>query len=108
MQYYEAEGCSSKTKLIPHHLFCTVVIRHGQQLVLAGHAAIQGEHAPYVGLDKLIHSPLKQDWKLHIQIVRSLNELQQDIRDNHGFAISDGSFQQEAGTAAWIIEGQTA
>jgi len=108
MQYYEAEGWSSETKPLPHHLLWAVVIWHGQWLVLAGHAAIQDEHAPYEGLDKPIHSPLKQDWKVHIQIVRSLNELQQDIRDNHGFAISNGSFQKEAGMAAWIIEGQTA
>jgi len=45
---------------------------------------------------------------LQIQIVGSLTELRQDLQKSQGFVVSDGSFRDKAGTAAWSIKGNTA
>jgi len=42
---------------------------------------------------------------LQIQVTSSLTEIWGDIKENQGFVVSDGSFQENVGAAAWIIEG---
>ena len=62
----------------------------------------------YHGLNALWHSQLARDWKLTLKIVGRLSALIEDIRNGNGYIVSDGSFCNEAGAAAWIIEGRSA
>jgi len=47
------------------------------------------------------------EWHWELTIVSNLQKLEEDIRAGYGYAISDGSFQEGKGAAAWIIEGHT-
>jgi len=50
---------------------------------------------------------LAEDWQLQLQFSGSLTKLHNELKENHGFAVSDGSFQDRMGAAAWIIKGCT-
>jgi len=51
--------------------------------------------------------PFANEWSWNLTIVGNLCELLEDIQEGNGYAVSDGSFQESRGVAAWIIEGTT-
>jgi len=107
-QQFEAEGQPSEHKPICQNLHQVVITQWGQQLILAGYVNIQDQPTALEGIDKSIHSVVAQYWQLHLQFFGSLKELHQDLQVNQGFAVSDGSFQDGAGAAAWFIKGPMA
>jgi len=53
-------------------------------------------------------SHFSTQWKLNVQLTGAKRAFQVALNHREGFAISDGSFKDEKGTAAWIIEGSNA
>jgi len=44
-------------------------------------------------------------WKLQLALTGSQKQLMGALSGGLGFAVSDGSYKDEAGAAAWIIKG---
>jgi len=63
---------------------------------------------PLHGLNSLLHSQLANNWQLKVWTVGSLLVLKNEIQNGHGYIVSNGSYRNDAGVAAWIIEGQSA
>jgi len=80
---------------------------NGETSYLSSYATSHDSTPKYEGINQLMHSEVGKDWKLQIQVTSSLMELHGDNKQNQGFAVSDGSFQEKVGAAAWIIEGST-
>jgi len=95
------------TKLICQNIHRAVIIWQRQRLVLVSHMPILNRSAMLEGTDKLIHSSLAIDWQLQLQFSGNLTELCNELKENHGFAMSDGSYWDWVGMAAWIIKGST-
>jgi len=87
------------------HLHHAVALYRGSHILLAGFDMTREEPQHYQGLDHLRHSQMAWDWQLQLQTVGSLSLLKTDILNGHGYIVSDGSYHNEAGAAAWIIEG---
>jgi len=47
-----------------------------------------------------------ETWKLELTTFGKIKELHAELDQGYGFAVSDGSFCDEKGTTAWIIEGE--
>jgi len=45
------------------------------------------------------------DWEVNYHIIGNWEDLSNDILTGHGYAVSNGSFKPNQGSAAWIIEG---
>jgi len=82
-----------------------MVLNRGNRLLLVGYAPFVEAANPLGGLDSLLNSQLTKDWQLKITIIGKLTELKEAVQQGDGFIVSDGSYQNEAGAAAWIIEG---
>jgi len=74
-------------------------------LTLTGHGPIRPPSPLQSG--PLAFSSLRfvSDWAVNYHIIGSWNDLSHDILTGHGFAVSNGSFKPNQGSAAWIIEG---
>jgi len=46
-------------------------------------------------------------WHLKLQVICQLDLLSQDVAQGKGIAVSNGSFKDSDGAAAWIIEGSS-
>ncbi len=106
-QFFDNTGCHAAPTPLTR-LRRAVVINRGSRLLLAGYDSIVKPRPLLRGLDLLRHSPLAQDWKLKLRTTGRLSELKEDIQQGYGYIVSDGSYSQESGAAAWIIEGRTA
>jgi len=88
---------------------CWAVILHrGSCLLLAGYDTFVEAPNTLRGLDQFRHSQMAWDWHLQLQTVSSLSELKTNIRNGHGYIVSDGSYCTVAGAAAWNIKGCSA
>jgi len=59
-----------------------------------------------LGLGKLRLLAILKDWHLKLTCMGKLHKLQAELEQGHSFVVSDGSFCEDKGTAAWIIEGK--
>ncbi len=84
-----------------------MVLDRRNQLLLVGYAPFTEAVNPLVGLDSLLNSQLAKDWQLKIMTIGKLTELKEAVRQGDRFIVSDGSYRNEAGAAAWIIEGRS-
>jgi len=106
-QFFDHTGCLAAP--IPFtRLRRAVVLNRGSKLQLAGYDSIIESSTILSGIDGLRHSSLAKDWNMKLQTMGRLSDLKGDIQQGYGYIVSDGSFSQEAGAAAWIIEGRTA
>jgi len=80
----------------------------GNIITLTGHGPIS-LHEPNQskGLTALKQLPFAVMWHLKTQVISKLGLLCQDIANGKGFAVSNGSFKDNKGAAAWIIEGSS-
>jgi len=69
----------------------------------AFHERTQGD---WEGLDALLTSSFVQDWNLMIMMFGCLTELRNNLLTGRGYVVSNGLYQDQVGTAAWIIEGK--
>ncbi len=56
-------------------------------------------------LTQLEHTALGIEWKLTIKCKGSMENIKEAITSSKAIAVSDGSFQHQSGSCAWIIEG---
>jgi len=49
-----------------------------------------------------------KQWKLEVNLKGAQRAMQAALSKGEGFAVSNGSFKDEVGAAAWIIEDKTA
>jgi len=59
------------------------------------------------GIEQLQHRVLATEWQLQLQVQGHLWDLKQELKESYGYAVSDGSYQDQSGAVAWIIEGKT-
>ncbi len=52
-------------------------------------------------------TPFSLQWGLQLKLDGPQKVLLKALSEGHGYAVSDGSYKDESGAAAWIIEGQT-
>jgi len=81
------------------------IARTGQKLLLTGfHTCKQ----PPTSID-LCHQlwgvTFSRQWNLQVQLEGSQREFLNKLSDGQGYAVSNGSFKEESGAAAWLIEG---
>jgi len=81
------------------------VYHHGPVITVTG-------HSPLIGVDPMRttdrHVLFWKTWDCDSWIEGSAQELRQSILQGRAVAVSDGSFHEAAGAAAWTIEGNTA
>jgi len=106
-QFFENKGCTPDATLMEQNMLWAAILQCSHCLILSGYAQTHKWMTSLFGIDQLLHSPLVENWKLQITITGSLNVLWQDLLDSHRFAVSNGSYQDHAGMAAWIIEGSS-
>jgi len=56
---------------------------------------------------RLQSAEFSQQWGLSVQQIGGQTALLHAMSHGHSYAVSDGSYKDERGTAAWIIEGPT-
>ncbi len=77
----------------------------GQKLVLTGSSPCE---TPSHGIDpchQIRTDPFAITWKLNLTLVGSQRTMMNGLQAGLGYAVSDGSYKDDAGAAAWIIEG---
>ncbi len=74
-------------------------------LTLTGHGPIRPPSPMQPGPQSFSSLRFVSDWAVNYHIIGSWKDLFNDILTGRGYAISDGSFKQNQGSAAWIIEG---
>jgi len=85
------------------------IMIHGDRIALQGSSPVLPP-ARETGdeLQWCRQSLFAQEWKLELTQTGALTSLRLDLRNGHGYAVSDGSYKSGNGAAAWIIEGKTA
>jgi len=76
-------------------------------ITLTGSGPIDAARSKPEGIDAVAHHPYGREWKWELNVTGNLQLLLEDIRNGNGYAVSDRSFQEGRGAAAWIIEGRT-
>jgi len=84
----------------------TVMIQ-GEKIILTGVGRSQESRAPpnKSWLNKLENTTLGTSWNLQVIVRGLLDNIQQAIASHKAIMVLDGSFQNQCGTCAWIIEG---
>jgi len=72
---------------------------------MTGHGPIRPSSPMPPGLQSFSALRFVSDWEVTYHIIGNWEELSRDILDGRGYAVSDGSFKTNQGSAAWIIEG---
>jgi len=81
------------------------VYKHGQLITLMGYGRIDPEkQANQIYTFK----PFWTRWKCHLMTEENMADLIQAIYNGQAVAVSDGTFKDQAGAVAWMIEGHMA
>jgi len=77
----------------------------GTTITLIGYGIILPPAKEHLtGITALLQHPFATMWNLKLQMKGKLGLLSQEIAECKGFAISNGSFKDDDGAAAWIIK----
>jgi len=76
-------------------------------VALTGSGHIATPATMETGIKALQQLTFANEWIWILTIIGNLSNLLEDIREGHGYAVSNGSYQEGRGAAAWIIEGTT-
>jgi len=83
------------------------VVRQGQKWCLMGYDECEAINTNMDWCQKLRSSEFTLQWGLTINQTGSQSALTNAFSGGLGYVVSDGSFKDERGSAAWIIEGPT-
>jgi len=61
----------------------------------------------YTGVLNNSDSFLATEWQHQLQVQGCLLDLKQELKESYGYVVSNGSYHNQSGAAAWIIEGKT-
>jgi len=91
------------------YLTVALTILHGDLYTLTSFAEIapdnRGGSAEWQ--EQLQESKMGKVWKIQINISSPVDLIQEAIIDRQAIAVSNSSFQQDSGVAAWLIKGKT-
>ncbi len=76
-------------------------------ITLTGSGPIEVERSKPEGIAAIAQHQYGREWKWELTVTGNLQLLIEDICDGNRYAVSDGSFRDGRGAAAWIIEGRT-
>ncbi len=76
-------------------------------VTLTGSGRIETLATTEMGIKAFQQLPFANEWSWNLTIVGNLRKLLEVIREGNGYAVSNGSFQECRGAAAWIVEGTT-
>jgi len=88
---------------IPTHLHRAQIHNTGQKIILQGAAPINTTIED--GVSKT--TQVEEEWGIQTRLEGNENILINAIQQGIALAVSDGSFQNQAGAAAWTIESET-
>ncbi len=81
------------------------ITHRGTKIILTGsgrcNTIIQGINP----CQRMCTTDFAQQWALETQLTGAQRKLQEALSQGHGYAVSDSSFKDRNGVAAWIIEG---
>jgi len=83
------------------------VSRQGQKLCLTGYHTCEATNNNLDFCQKIRASEFALQWGLSIHQTGGQYALLEFFSQGLGYAVSDGSFKDAKGSAAWIIEGPT-
>jgi len=84
-------------------------LTRGNKIILIGSGAIAAPyHQTEDKMQRCRQLYFSQDWCLELKQTSALVDFQSKLWHGHGYAVSDGSYKNGNGAAAWIIEGWTA
>jgi len=87
----------------PKHLQHAKVIMTKDTITVNGAADIEQRHPPPANHQQEAF----RDWEITMEIQGQEQIVVDAITNSHAVTVSDGSFQEQAGLAAWTIESQT-
>jgi len=87
------------------HKATTVI--HGQKIILMGFAICKQGDQNQDFCQMLLTMEFSIQWGLSLKLVGAQNTLQDTLLVGKGDVVSDGSYKDAMGVAAWIIEGLT-
>jgi len=93
--------CHVAEQEVPHNRWKAQIRTTKQSITIMGAALINTEPTPQ-NQDK---DQLDMQWGIQHKIHGDMKKLEEAIRQGTAIAISDGSFQNQQGMAAWMIEG---
>jgi len=85
----------------PNHPYYAKIHKKGQVIILNGAAPITSTTEAYP------ETTVIEEWGIQIQLEGQEESVLEAIRRGVAVAVSDGSFQNQAGVAAWMIESET-
>ena len=83
----------------------TTIVWHGQSIIMTGSATCEQLSQGIDPCHRLRTAEFSTQWALGISLQGAQGKLQTALSRGKGYAVSDGSFKDKAGSAAWIIEG---
>jgi len=89
--------------LIPAELHRATAYQHGDIITVTGHGPID-DNTPTVGLSE---TKFWETWQCEETIIGQVEILIQAIRTGKAMAVSDGSYRDQHGAAAWTIKSET-
>jgi hypothetical protein len=107
IRIFHREGILSEKPSIFHP---ATTYTKGNKVVLSGHAPLQAPvQTPHSTLlEHLFHNSEDSHYFHHLVLEDDGTALRQAIQSFDAIAVSDGSYQESFGSAAWVLEGTTA
>jgi len=104
--WFHGTGCSEYLPPLLE-LHKASIARHGQKLCLTRYDACEEALTNQDFCQWLRSVEFSLQWGLSVQQTGGQQTLLQTLSQGQGYAVSDGSYKDEMGAAAWIIEGPT-
>jgi len=79
----------------------------GQRVILTGFNVCKTVDCNQDFCQTMLATVFSKQWGLTFQLVGAQRELHSTLLSGIGYAVSDGSYKDAKGAAAWIIEGRT-
>jgi len=85
-------------------LECTTTVQCGNKIMLTGYSPCEQCPLGISPCHQLRTTLIAQQWDLTIELIGAQWEMQVALSQGVRYAVSDGSFKDMAGAAAWIIK----
>jgi len=104
--YFHGKGDQIEEKEIPTGAKVVMVAKIGMWLMLTGigEMVTTPKHTSNAW-QKMETTTLGTEWNLQIKSTGSMDKIREAIQAKKAIAVSDGSYQNDTGACAWIIEG---
>jgi len=97
-------GSSGAPPALTHQ---ATIIHEGNHLRLTGYGSIRKDTGTTgTLLDSVLALAFNREWSLELKVVGSLDLLVAEVIAGTGLGVSDSSYREGSGVAAWVVEGR--